>query len=310
MEIRLTTRIALALLVAVIFALTIYAYPSWAGFTTLVFRAAAIVGAIAIVVLLIAAFTRRRPGRVDLLLVLSTVGLVIASWPQISAIADHNELEAEIAEAGEANIAAVIAVTQTDAGTAVRDANTTRDAANTDIEPLFEGLWTESIEQIIDGPNAGDEAALAGAVDRLAELRQLTADAMAVAAAILEAEIEVILAIDTPLPDSARLSLIGAAIDRVEADRTFFNARFGLADQRLIVAEEIVAFLADNAGGYSFNTATQRLQFTDREIAIDYEDLLAQLESTFDGEGELIAHYGEDENAQLLALVGAAGATP
>jgi len=330
MEIRFTTRIALALLVAVILALTIYAYPSFAGFTTLVFRAAAIVGAIAVVVLLIAAFTRRKPGRLDLLLVLSAIGLVAASWPQISAVADRNALEREIAEAGEENVAAVIAATETKAGEAIRDVAAVREAALADLEALLPPLWTEGVEQVIDGPNATDAALRAGAVDRLAELRQATEDAAAEVDAIVD---DAILAtnggivdpeadadpdagtgryrpIEIGLPDSARLTLIDAAIQRLEADRAFYKARLAFADQRLTIAEEIVAFLDEHAEGFTFNTATQRVQFADREAGIDYEALLVDLEQAREGEDEIVAHYAGEETAQLLTLVEAAGATP
>ncbi len=310
MEIRFTTRIALALLLAVIFGLTIYAYPSWSGFVTLAFRAAAIVGASAIAVLLNAALTRRRPGRLDLLLVLSAVGLVVASWPQISAVADFNALERAIEEAGDDNAAAVIAATETKAGTLVRAAETLRTTANAGIEERLQGLWPDDVVAIIDGPDAADAAAVAGAVDRLAGLRQEVEDARGAAEGILDAEIEAIPAIETPLPDSARLVFVDAAIQRAEADRIFYLARFGLADRRLVLAEEIVALLGANAGGYHFNEATERVQFDDREIAIEYEALLAELDAIVDAEAELVDGFAAEETARLLALVEAAGATP
>jgi hypothetical protein len=310
MEIRFTTRIALAFLIAIIFGLTIYAYPSWPGFVTLVFRAAAIVGAIAIVVLLIAALTRRRPGRLDLLLLLSAVGLVVASWPQISAVADFNTLEREIEAAGEENAAAVIAATETTAGILVRSAEMLRATANAGIDELLGGLWPEDVVALIDGPDAADAAAVAGAVDRLAGLRLEVEEARGAAEAIIDAEVAAIPAIETPLPDSARLVFVDAAIQRAEADRIFYLARFGFADARLVLAEAIVALLAGNAGAYHFNAATERVQFDDREIAIDYEERLTEIDATMDTEAELVDGFAAEENPRLLALVEAAGATP
>lgn len=310
MEIRLTTRIALALLIAVILGLTFYAYPSLSGFTTLVFRAAAIVGGIAIAVLFMAGITRRRPGRFDFLLVLAAIGLVIASWPQLTAVGDFNALKAEIEAAGEENVAEVIAATETKAGILVRSAETLRDTANQGLDELLEGLWPDDVVAIIDGPEAGNEAALAGAVDRLAEIRQLIEDKRAVADDIVDNEIEAIQAIDTPLPDSARLSFVAAAADRAEADRGIYQGRLDLADERLTLAEAVVAFLAANAGGYSFNAETGRVQFDDRELGIEYEAMLVDIEHTIEAEDEIVAHYADGETAALMALVEAAGTTP
>jgi hypothetical protein len=310
MEFRLTTRIALALLLATILGLTFYAYPSWAGFVSLVFRAAAIVGALVVVVLLIAAFSKRRPGRLDLLLVLSSIGLVIAAWPQLRAVSDFHRLESEIEVAGRQNVVVALARTDTMAGTLVRNANILRNNDSQQIEVLFDGLWSEQLENAIAGANAADPAALTAAVDEAARLRQATEDAQLAADDILDAEIEAILAIDTPLPDSARLSFTDAAIQRLEADREFYRQRFALADQRLVAAEGLITLLTANADGYTFNATTRRVQFTDREIGIDYERALAAMRAFPDQEEQLIAEHVAGEVDAMMKLVDAAGTTP
>ncbi len=117
---RLTTRIALALFAAVVLALTIYAYPSWAGFMSLAFRAIAILGMLVLAAVLIASLTNRKPGGFALILVLAAIGTVIASWSQVSAVADAHKLDAEIADAGEENVMSVLANTETNTGRLVQ----------------------------------------------------------------------------------------------------------------------------------------------------------------------------------------------
>lgn len=307
---RLTTRIALALFAGVILALTIYAYPSWAGFLTLVFRAAAILGMLVLVAVLIASLTKRRPGGFDLILTLAAVGTVIASWSQVSAVADAHKFDAEIAEAGEENIMTVLANTETHTGGLVRAVVELRDSTNNDVAFDIDTLWDADRFAALIGPDALDEAKLADATDRIALLAGAVEQTRGGMHTALDDEINAITRIDTKLPDSERLSLVDVAVRHVEADRTYFTARIDIARDRLASAAEIAALLQANAGAFSFDPATRMLSFNDAAVAANYEQLVAAIEATWAEEQNLAVARDAGAHAEIMALIEAAETTP
>lgn len=305
-----TTRLALALFVAVILALTFYAYPSWSGFMTLTVRAVAILGAIAVTAIFLSAATKRAPRRLDIILVLASIGIVAASWVQISARADAARLDAEIAEAGESNVLDVLQTTETNTGALVRAGNELRTDANAEIDLVIAGLWDDERLVLTASPDAIDDAQLAQLADRVALLRDAEERSRGTIDDRLQSEIEAIPAIETPLPDSARLVYVDTALNRVEDDRAYFHQRLALAANRLETTAELIDFLRANLDDFAFNNDTQQLAFEDPALADTYAAYLAEIDATWTAEDALIAAHRNGEIAAVLALVEAAGTTP
>lgn len=306
---RTTTRLALAFFVATILALTFYAYPSWSGFITLAIRAAAILGVVAIAALVIAAMRREAPRRLDLILFLAAVGLIVASWSQVNARIDASNLQAEIAEAGEANILQVIAVSETETAALVRSANRLRDQTNAEISLLIESLWDDE-RLVITGGAGVDTEALARVRERIDQLQEAAEDAGDTIDAMLDAEIEAIADIVTPLPDSARLTFVDAAFQRVEVDRAHFHERLAIAVARLQDAESLVQLLMAQADAVTFDEEERMLAFEDEGAGAAYLALLGSIENSWAEDEALVAARYRTEIAEVLALVDAAGATP
>ncbi len=307
---RTTTRLALAFFAAVVLALTIYAYPSWAGFSTLAFRAISILAMLVLAALLLASLTHKRPGRFDIILVLASIGVIIASWSQVSAVMDAHKLDAEIAEAGEGNLMSVLAATTTNTGSLVRAANELRDTTNNGIVFDVDSLWDEDRFAALIGPLALDDAELAQAADRVTLLSGAVDQTRGQLHDILDAEIESITKIETPLPDSERLTFVDAAVQRVETDRTYFSARLDLAGQRLATAADIVTLLQNSPGAFTFDTATRTLVFDDQAVGTRYRDLVASIDATWTQEEQLSADHDAGELAGVRGLVDAAEVTP
>ncbi len=305
-----TTRLALALFVAVILALTFYAYPSWSGFMTLTVRAVAILGAIAVAAIFVSGVTKRSVRRLDLILVLAAIGIVVASWVQISARADAARLDREIADAGEANVIEVLRTTETRTGALVRAGNELRAETNAEIELIIDGLWDDERLVLTASPDAIDDAQLAQIADRVALLREAEERARGTVDDQLQSEIEAIPAIETPLPDSARLVYVDAALNRVEDDRAHFHQRLALAADRLETTAELVDFLRANLDGFAFDDDTQQLTFADPALAATYDTYLAEIDATWTAEDALISAHEDGEIETVLALVEAAGTTP
>lgn len=314
---RWTTRIAIALLAAVLLALTLYAYPSPSGFVTLFVRAAAIIGALALVAVLVAAGTKRRTGRLDLIVFLGTIGLVIASWGQLTAKIDADRLAGEIEEAGETEIFAVLSATETETGSLVREAFALRDDTNAEIDAMFAELWDESSLAVVTGPGAEDAEALSAVVDsteaKLAEIETLRSDVEAAT----DAEIEAIQAIDTPLPDSARLTFVDAAIQEAEADRLAHLQRLDLIADRVEAVGDAAAVLRGNAGNFVYEPASETVVFREggamvTDASARYSVALTNIDLSLEAEQALLAKQ-RDEAARIAAaldLVEAASATP
>lgn len=307
---RTTTRIALALFVAVILALTFYAYPSASGFITIAIRAVAILGVLAIASILLGTVTKRSLRRLDVIVVLATISLLAASWTQINARIDAARLDAEIAEAGAANILTVLATTETNAGRLVRNSNVLRDEANAELDLIVAGLWDEDRLALSGSPDTIDDAEYAQLEDRIALLVEAEERARGTVDAILEAEIVAISEIDTPLPDSARLVFVDAAIQRTDADRVHYHQRLRIAADRLTVTGNLVALLRSNLGSFVFDTVEQQIVFEDPGAALSYSSLLASIDDTWLADEALVSAYRDREIEGVLSLVEAAGATP
>lgn len=312
---RRTTRLSLSLLAAIILALTIYAYPSWAGFSTLLFRAGAILAVLTIATVIGAGLSRRRPGRFDLIIALTAIGVVIASWAQISASADANRLAGEITDSGEENVLVVLAATETNTGSLVRAGVELRNGTNSEIELLFAPLWREDFANAIGGPAAEDADQLAAASENIAALAAAVDEIRVTIDQMLDDEIEAIAAIETALPDSARLSFAATARDEVEGDREIFHARVDLAAARLDVAARIITLLQVNPGGYRYDPAAEALAFLAggailTATADSYLAMMANIEATWIEEGQLTAGQDARWMESVLALIEAASATP
>lgn len=314
---RWTTRIALALLVGVILALTIYAYPSSSGFVTLLFRAAAITGVIALAVVLLAVATKRKPGRLDLILLLSAIGLVAFSWPQLSATADANQLAAEIEEAGETEVLSVLAETETDTGALVRTAFEIRDATDAEVEAIFAGLWDDALLTAITGPAAEDADAVSEAAEAI-DARIVDLDlARETIEAAFQAEATAISELDTPLPDSARLTFVDAAISETEVHRLAAAQRLDQIAARLNAAANAASVLQSNFGSYQFSLATDTVVFEPggailADAAATYSVALTNIALSRDAEAAIIAKETDpaERAAAALRLVEAASTTP
>lgn len=319
MTVRWTTRLAIALLAAVLLALTFYAYPSLAGFTTLLVRTLAIVGALAIFALLIAAARKRRPGRIDLnvILVLAAIGLVGASWTQLSAKSDADKLAGEIADAGEGEIFAVLAATETETGTTVQDALELRDSVNAELEAIVADLWNEADFSAISGPEAESVAAL----EAMAAAAETGLAAVEAARGDIEAriadEIEAIQAIDTPLPDSARLSFVDAAIKEAEDDGAYYLQRLQLVSDRIDAAGTAASILAANQGYYHYDAVAGEVVFQEGGASLTnaanrFATALTEIDLSLEAEDTLIA--GQENPAiraeAAMRLVEGASATP
>ena len=305
-----TTRLALAFLAAVVLALTFYAYPSWSGFLTVAFRAAAIVGILAVAALLIASVLKRRPGRFDLILALAAIALVAASWNQVNARIDAGRLDGEIAEAGPANVMTVLETTETNTGALVRDGNRLRAETNAEIELMIAGLWDEERLVITATPDPIDMAQLEQLADRIGLLQDAEERARGTIDAMIDAEIEAITQIETPLPDSARLVFVDTAIQRVETDRRHYHQRLAVAAERLNAAADLVALLEANLGAFRFDNDAQEIVFDDETVGQQYDGYLTVIDNTWTAEDTLIAEREAGEIEAVLALVEAAGATP
>ncbi len=126
----------------------------------------------------------------------------------------------------------------------------------------------------------------------------------------LDDEIDAITKIETPLPDSERLSLVDLAVRHVEADRAYYSTRLDLAGQRLASAAEIAALLQANAGAFSFDTTTRTLTFDDPAVADNYEQLVAAIDATWSEDENLAAERDAANHADAMALIEAAETTP
>ena len=307
---RTTTRLALALFVAVTLALTFYAYPSASGFITIAIRAVAILGVLAVGAILLGTVMTRAPRRLDIIIVLAAIGLVAASWTQINARIDSSRLDAEINEAGEANILSVLAATETNAGRLVRDSNQIRGEVNAELNLVIGGLWDEDRLAMSASPDTIDDAEYAQLEDRIVLLIEGEERARGTVDAMLEAEITAISEIDTPLPDSARLVFVDAAIQRVDADRIHYHQRLRIAADRLNTTATLVALLRGKLGAFAFDANEQQIVFDDPAAATAYSRLLASIDDTWLADEALVSSYQSGEIAGVLALVEAAGATP
>lgn len=307
---RTTTRIALALFVAVVLALTFYAYPSVSGFITIAIRAVAILGVLAVTSILLGTVTKRSLRRLDVIVVLATIGLVAASWTQINARIDAARLDSEIAEAGAANILSVLATTETNAGRLVRESNDLRDEVNAELDLVVAGLWDEDRLAFSGSPDTIDDAEYAQLEDRIALLVEAEERARGTVDAIIDAEVVAISEIDTPLPDSARLVFVGAATQRTDADRAHYHQRLLIAADRLSAIANLVALLRNNLGRFTFDGVEQQIVFDDPAAAATYSSLLASIDNTWLADDVLVSAYQDSEIEKVLTLVEAAGATP
>jgi len=294
----------------VILALTFYAYPSASGFITIAIRAVAILGVLAVASILLGTVTKRSLRRLDVIVVLATIGLIGASWTQINARIDATRLDAEIAEAGATNMLTDLAATETNAGRLVRDSNELRNAANAELDLVVVGLWDEDRLALSGSPDTIDDAEYAQLEDRIALLIEAEERARGTVDAVLEAEIVAISEIDTPLPDSARLVFVGAAIQRTDADRAHYHQRLRIAADRLTVTRNLVALLRSNLGSFAFDAVEQQIVFEDPGAALSYSSLLASIDDTWIADEALVSAYRDREIEGVLSLVEAAGATP
>lgn len=320
------TRVALLILGVVIVVLTIYTYPTLSGFTTLLFRAIVILGALTILVLLGASLVNRKPAGFGFVVLLTSVVVIAFSWSQIQSTQDSRTFDAEIAAAGEGTAALfrTIASSQTDTGARVRAIYTL--AAETDraIDAQLSGLAhpeTPGIAGLFASPLVTDPATLAEA---RSAVPAITAAADAVKVEIdrlLDAERELIApdpelpvpagAVDTTgLPDSARLLFIGAALDRVEAERAIYLALADIGIARANVRERMLAFLEARPGAYAFDETATRARFTDAAEDAAYVALLAELDALAAEETRLRATHETLMYDAALELIEAAGATP
>ena len=307
---RTTTRLALGLLVAVVLALTFYAYPSMSGFITVAVRAIAIVGVFALVAILLGSVTKRSLRRFDVIVALAAIGLVAASWPQINARIDASRLDSEISEAGEVNVLAVLETTETKTGRLVHESNRLRIEVNAELDLVIAGLWDEERLALSASPDTIDEAEYAQIEDRIALLIEAEERARGTVDAILDAEITAVSEIDTPLPDSARLVFADAAFQRIDADRIHYHQRLHIAADRLAAAAVLVALLRSNLGSFAFDAIEREIVFDDPGVATTYSDLLATVDDTWLTDEAVISAYRDGELEAVLALVEAAGTTP
>ena len=312
---RLTTRLAIGFLAATILALTIYAYPTGGGLLTLLFRAAAILGLLAITVLIAATAMKRRPGGVGLIIFLTALGLIATAWGQLAATADFKSLSAEIEDAGEENVAGIIDATDTDSGALVRAGIDLRQRTNAAVEVLFPALWDAGLPSIFAGADADNDAARAAASERIATLLGTVETQREAARALLDGEIEEIDAVETPLPDKARISFGNALFRLVEDDRAFFEARFDLAVARLEAAASAIATLDQNVGGFAVSAATNTVVFEVggallTDAATRYQRALEAVDAAPVEEANLIVAREAASVDEIMALVEAVGTPP
>ena len=180
-------------------------------------------------------------------------------------------------------------------------------------EPNLESVKPVGMDDrlvLTTSPNAIDDAQLAQLADRVSILRDAEERARGTIDAMLAAEIEAISEIETPLPDSARLVFVDAAIGRVEADRTYFHQRLGLASDRLETTAELVNLLIANVDGFAFDNEARQITFDDPAIGEAYAALLEDIDATWAADDAAIAAHRDIELETVLELVEAAGATP
>ncbi len=313
-----TTRIALALLIGVILGVTIYAFPSWSGFVTVLFRGAAIVGVLALLMVLIAVSTKRRPGRLDLIFLLAAIGLVAFSWPQLSATADADQLAAAIEEAGESDVLTVLAETETDTGALVREALTLREETDAEVDAVIAGLWDPAFLEVITGPEAEDAEALATTAEAVDNSIAGIEDARETVEALFDAEIDAIPEIDTTLPDSARLTFVDAAIAEVDDHYLAAIERLNQIEARLLAVAEALSALARSAGSYRYDGAAETVVFESgggallSDAAATYSVALTNVTLSLEAEESIIAATNDQaaRSASALRLVEAASTQP
>lgn len=310
------TRIALLILGVVIVALTIYTYPSLAGFTTLAFRAVVILGALAILTVLGASLLNRKSGGFAYVVLLTSVGVIAFSWSQISATRDSRVFAAEIAEAGDTPDALfrTIASSRTDTAGRVRGVYTIAALTDREIDALLSGLATPdtpSIAAMFGTTLVTDADTLAAARAAIPAITTAAAGARAEIERLLDAEVAAVEAFDTSgLPDSARLLFVDAALRRIAAEREIYLALSDVGVDRAAVRERMLAFLEVRSGAYAFDETAARALFADPAVDAEYTLLLDELAALDAEDARLRTEHSTLMYEAAKELITAAGATP
>ncbi|MGD9738258.1 MAG: hypothetical protein AB7O56_09280 [Bauldia sp.] len=304
------TRIALLFLAVVIVALTVFTYPTVWGFISLMVRTLAILGGLFVLALLIAGTFKRKPAAPAFLIILAAIGVVGTAYPQISTTLDANRFNDELAAAGPENVFDVIAASETRAGTLTRESYAIADRTNAEIEALVEAADDPSLDGLFDTTRMLDQAALLNAEAVTTAFREGAQALYDRIDTMKLAEVDAVDAIETTLPDSARLLFLDAVRQRAMAERDFYRAPAAQAVALNEVHAELVAMLVARSPNFNFDDATQRPAFTDPADAERYAALLAQIEPIRAEMVRLREEFAPTRVPAALAIVEAIGAKP
>lgn len=330
------TRIALVILGVVIVVLTIYTYPSVGGFTTLLFRAIVILGALSILAVLVASLFNAKPRGFAFIVLLTSVGVVAFSWSQIASTQDYRAFKAEIEVAGPGALFQTIQTSTTETAARVRAvyfiATRTDQAIDVRLAPGG-GTDTPGITNVFQTALVTDPATLAAARAAVPQLREAAAAAGAEIARLLDEE-EVLISpqvededtgvmpalivsqlnlppLDTSgLPDSARLLFVDSVLRRIDAERPMYQALADVGVARIDVQDRMLAFLEARPGAYTFDETASRARFADPSADAAYTALLDELAALAAEEARIHAEHDQLMIAAARELIDAAGATP
>ncbi|MCW5713767.1 MAG: hypothetical protein KIT43_04540 [Bauldia sp.] len=310
------TRIALLILGVVIVVLTIYTYPTLAGFTTLVFRAIVILGALTILAILVASLLNRKPRGFAFVVLLTSVGVIAFSWSQIAATNDSRVFAAEIAEAEDtpAGLFETIASSRTETAGRVRGIYSLAAQTDREIDALLSGLATPdtpSIAAMFGTTLVTDADTLAAARAAIPAITGAAAGVHAEIVRLLDAERAAIEAFDTSgLPDSARLLFVDAALRRLAAEREIYLALADVGVGQAAVRERMLASLEAHPGAYTFDETAVRARFADPAVDAAYMVLLDELAALDAEESRLRTQHATLMYEAAKELITAAGTTP
>lgn len=303
------TRFSLLVLAAVVIGLTIFTYPSFWGFMTLLMRTVVIVGVLFVLVLLAAGTLKRQPGGAPIIYLVAALVVVGTAWPQIASRVDSNRFDAELEEAGNDNVFAVIASSETRAGTLIRESYEVAARTNAEIEGLIDITTDPAIVGLFDSTRVLDEAAVLDAAAVTTAFREGSVQLLDQIQQLKDAEYAEIDAIETQLPDSARLLFLDGVLQRVEAETAYYRSVAMLEISLAEVLGRMVDLLLDNPD-YGFDDATLRPDFVD---PADDEAFAALLEQRATIEAEIAAApiaFDPTRVPAALVIVEGVGATP
>lgn len=304
------TRIALLLLAMVIVALTVFTYPTVWGFVSLMVRTLAILGALFVLALLLAGTFKRKPAAPAFLIILAAIGVVGTAYPQIAATLDANRFDTELAEAGPENVFEAIAASDTRAARLIRESYAIADRTNAEIEALIDTVNDPALEGLFDTTLMLDQAALLNAEAVTTAFReggQALSDRID---ALKLDEVAAVEAIETSLPDSARLLFLDAVRQRATAERDFYRALAAKAVELNEVHAELVALLIARSPNFNFDDAAARPAFANPADGERFAALLAEAAAIRAEMASLREEFAPTRVPAALAIVEAIGATP